>query len=355
MSDQGAIHFEVTFLSDWPPEEPSIIFERVLSDGKEVMLGGLPDGSFKAFLGPRNAQDLILHSTPVRFTGRGDCKLTLLWSGASGRLRIAGAELPSFAERPDGIEIPLRSVEVTEESTSSIDHPDAREACKEWILWRSDHLRALKVPKDRIRKNEAQHVADLGAAVSRIKRLVRTIRGGDGDWMGSLAVELRGLLCWSPKHFEPDFTGRQNTPLLPRVASFLDLPLPVWSSNTSDPESLIRGLPRLSDLELAADPNLSLTRDSTEQRLIDIQEWLNEGGVFRGTKFVRFRSVIASLANTAGPAHYDSGVPPLDVLLQGIKFDRVHVLGNLILEVSEVTSELSEYVLKELDESSSEL
>jgi hypothetical protein len=107
----------------------------------------------------------------------------------------------------------------------SILHPLASAQCKKWI----DNRRAkFTTPKNlrlgRRKKTTKEQSDELRKSIGLMKDFCRQMAEGKSESLGNLATEIRALIFWK----KDDVADNSYDPLLLRMASKADLPLPVF-------------------------------------------------------------------------------------------------------------------------------
>jgi hypothetical protein len=196
-------------------------------------------------------------------------------------------------------------------------------------------------------KTNAEQAEDLRTAVSNMSRLRENIVAGQHELVGYLAAELRALLYWR------NDAARDNTysPLLLRLASKADLPLPVFAMPWPDPAA--------PDIVTQADHRMrslapSLIQSAPAEQLMDLQEWLLQpvltvrdpsGGP---GLVLTARDVISETANCLGSAHYDEDISDVLAEMRRTILFNASLLVRSHWTLAGTVAELATWVLSEL-------
>jgi len=156
----------------------------------------------------------------------------------------------------------------------SIDDPNAVAACQKWIQNRKSKFGSPKTTpsSDRRLKTTDEQADDLRASIDRLRHLQREVLAGHKYLLGTLAGEMRASVYW-PKGRDNQRDTNYN-PLLLRMASIADLPLPVYSvPNTQPPPTSPTMPPPVLNYEPGAvAPRINRTFGTDE--ISDLQEVL---------------------------------------------------------------------------------
>jgi len=229
----------------------------------------------------------------------------------------------------------------------SFANPNATAICKEWI----DNRRAkfISPPQTRIgRKSKSveAEAEDLRSSSLRMNHFVEGIRGGNTFLLGSLAGEMRASIYWPDgRDAKPD---AQYNPLLLRMASKADLPLPVYCVPEAAPLP-----PAVADTVLQVDMDTPrITAIFPHEKIFDLQSVLLRTLVVRSIQIpggkISGRNLIRELAHTMGSAHYDPDASEFVDLLGAIIGGQGDQVTSFMCETASTLVSLSEWVLSEL-------
>jgi len=329
---------------NWPPKQPYQVFQKPDDDGTATAIG-CPDGRLVFEVYDPSNELISSFTTPrLEFTGGGRHFVAYAYLDNLRACYIDFENVPSDAEH-DGIlvfDAPTGNLS----STPSIEDPNSIPNCQLWIQNRQ--AKFLKRPKPRTQhyrrpKSKQEQLDDLYGACGNLRVLVDQVREGRMFLTGQLAVVLRALLYW-----EKDTSGDHTyNPLLLRLASKKNLPLPVWAQPPFKQTPTLQQASYFSTGSMAHPKQ----RDPLEQ-LVDLQDWLlypvvfiNRGGASVG---ISARDLIAETANAIGSAHYDEDVSEYIDTLQALQSNHRHFLSDFMCQTADTTIELSLWVLDEL-------
>ena len=277
--------------------------------------------------------------------------LVVTWNPNDARAYIDTHSLDPY--RADGapMEIPSRIAAFTTNEPKSIDHPDAVLACDVWIRNRKAKFIAAPPIAGRTPKDIDVQASELHVALNNLWSLATRIQNReDMKSIGHLFATLRSLLFWTK-----DTTREWSySPLLLRMASKADLPLPVfgWKDSLNQSPSVLQTASfYMSEL------SPSMTQASPNQTLMDLQEWLKEevvvirsnpGTGSRVEDRFPLLEVIGDAANTLGVAHYDEDSSNVVTMLSSWSACDIDLLARSLCQVALVTGELSEWVIRQL-------
>ena len=215
-------------------------------------------------------------------------------------------------------------------------HPDALQACQNWVSWRGSEFLSTKIignNKSR-KKTIYEQINELQKAKSLLNDFSNGIKNGNYKLLGTLAVELRAMLYWN---------GRKTyNPLLLRLAGKFAIPLPIYLIQiNSNP-------PALSPLVHLCIKEASIYKEYKTQSLADIQDWLNKDVLVTQNERLKTKDIILNASTKLGGAHYDEDIPEnLDFLL-GIKSDHFNQLESFLLTTASIVADLSQYVISNI-------
>ena len=233
------------------------------------------------------------------------------------------------------------------ESELSVNNPMALVACKEWIDRRkSKFLRvpAKASPPSRRPKTAGEQAADLRCAILSMRHMKREAEIGNTFFVGDMAAQLRALLYWK----NDDSPESTYNPLLLRMASMADLPLPIY---------LIKKdavLPAQSDLAKHVKALVpGLTKNFPTEEIGDLQEWLRStivtipklGSPLSDKQAKEF---IFQVAMTKGSSHYDPEISEFVEAMEKLESGIKDQLVTFICQTVDTIASLSDWVLSEL-------
>jgi hypothetical protein len=339
--ESGAVDFVIGVAGEWPPNAVRKFAGTYLTEKEEVgvHLRGHPDGHLELVLEQNGDTVSRFESCPISLKQGENILLIAEWREGEAWLSIADSRLPSLDE---GFEEPYRDFDTLEEGDriSSLDHPEAVQKCKKWITRRSDGEFWKDISKDNIKytqrvKKTNEQRGDLERSVEILSEDLSKVRSGKKERIDVLLPALRALLCWE-----------YNDPLLLRMANLENLPLPIFTSvpidfsedALPDPAREYRGL------------RISLRRETPNQLLIDLQEWLDQPMLKdreSGTP-IKNRKVIQEFASTSSLAHYHQYTRRQVKVSRGAYQSDTDILSAYVTQISGVVVGLGRYVLSEI-------
>jgi hypothetical protein len=341
-SIEGTMFMTIRFPFPWPVPDPVKILSNPCGDAC-VSLTALTDGrlSFRAIDEAQNEVGSFL-SPPLSFSDRGFVILGVRWGPAGCQLSVNFNEL-----QPDGPGVPTVSISVFGQENSAapdaFTHPTAGALCKKWI----DNRKAkFATPKPigsthRIRKSIEDETKDLKGSVVRLRDITQQVLNGKSYLLGTLAAEIRALVHW-----KKDAARELASPLLLRMASKGDMPLPVFFIKH-------RPLPPMdSSPAIHFEPEVPRRFPIfPTDELQDLQDWLESPVLTIGPSPARTESalrIISELANTAGGAHYDEDSSEHVELLRTILAFHMDALMRFVCETALLVASQAEWVLSQL-------
>jgi hypothetical protein len=333
---EGTVAFVARLPFPWPPPRSWVL--QAIEGADKFELTALPNARLSLTIGQRSfiSQPIDINSARPRFV-----VLLIAWSASTLRVRIAQQEL---LEDSPGVPIlvlpPPRSV-AEEISTND---PNAVAACQKWIQNRKAKFAQPASPRpDRRLKTTDEYAHDLRASIHRLRLYQQLTLAGQNFVLGTLAGELRACLYWT----QDAQRERSYNPLLLRMASLADLPLPVYFV----PEIPTRPSIPSAQLtyELANAPR-TIRLFATDQ-VHDLQESLISTVLqfeVPPARNISARDLIKELAHTMGAAHYDEDASEFLDALYKMKTSRGDQLTILICQIADAVASLSEWVLSEL-------
>ena len=143
---------------------------------------------------------------------------------------------------------------------------------------------------------------ELDNALQVLQELCEQVRSGKTYMINQVAGSLRALIIWQVSNKDGSLNKSYN-PLLLRLASQLDLPLPVFTS----PHDLDKPPENLHDAHMQFYPSLvSLIRTQSFQKVMDLQEYLL-GNIIKvripltdNQQMYTHKEVILNCSNTLG-------------------------------------------------------
>jgi hypothetical protein len=277
-------------------------------------------------------------SQPLSVSGNGLALITAVWGASETHIHINGSKLldGTVATEVHKVETPDHPVD----PVPSWDQSAKDDACSEWISWRAERFGTSKQAPRRGRrlKSEQEQVAELRRAAQSTADLANLVLQGHTHLLGHLATELRALLFWK---------GRQYDPLLLRLAARKDLSLPLFIVPDGGPIPVTNGL--VAHMRRGMP---SHSRFLPTHRLVDLQEWLISPAVSEPSEakddptadrlqHMTVIEVIAGIADTLGAAHYDQDTPTALDLLRSLQGPNGSEIIVAVVEAARVIVPLS--------------
>ncbi len=233
---------------------------------------------------------------------------------------------------------------------NSFDDPNAAVACQSWIQKRQQKFASTTAVRvERHLKTLRDQAEDLRNSALNLRDLREQVLVGKPRLLGHLAAELRSSIYWlrGPNNQGDSQPARNYNPLLLRLASVADLPLPVYC--VSSPP-----FPTLSSLSVRFEPlNAPRTyRLLKTDQVQDLQESLVNTilqlGPHSAARSISALEAIAEFAHTMGVSHYDEDASNFLDMMESIKTSEGDALTNFMYHTAEAVESLSEWVLSEL-------
>ena len=183
-----------------------------------------PDGHISVRVS--RADGSLVHESDfqrVKFVGHGSCPVALTWTPSRASVYLDARPLGSYD--PEGRPLEIQLSGALTPGPNSVDHPDSIVVCQSWIDNRQKKF-ASRPPRDGRRTKtpleQSQSLYDAARNLQAIETLIRV--EGRREMIGHLAGDLRSLVYWE----KDDKFDRSYNPLLFRMASKANLPLPVY-------------------------------------------------------------------------------------------------------------------------------
>lgn len=251
-------------------------------------------------------------SQPIDVLGNGLAIVVAVWGTDKTRIQVNGRNLLDASSSTEVHAVETRDLEA--DPVASWEQPSKDDACSVWTSWRATRFATSKqAPRQGRRlKSTEEQVDELKRAAQSATDLANLILQGHTHLLGHLATELRALLFWQ---------GRQYDPLLLRLAARKNLSLPVFIVRDGGPIPVTGGL--VAEIGRGMPSHMRFLPTHT---LADLQEWLispavtepssrTGGSVGDPLRRMSVIAMIAGVADTLGAAHYDQDTPTaLDIL-----------------------------------------
>ena len=282
------------------------------------------------------SQPVELNSSEGRFV-----IVEIAWDEQTFDFRINGQTVLEDTPGIAPLVLPLQQTVIPENSTS---HRNAVSCCSKWIQNRRTKFAHTSTPRPTRRpKTLEEQAIDLRTATLRMKHLQQGVIAGHHHLLGTLAGEMRACVYWQ-KDAQPD---RSYDPLLLRMASRADLPLPVF---------YVPEVPRpavVNDAILHHIPanGPRVLRQFKTDEICDLQQSLKNTILRLGPapgRTITGIELIAELAHTMGAAHYDPEASEFLDVLQQLQSGQGDQLLAFMCQTAGTLIALSEWILSEL-------
>jgi len=335
---EGTILIDVLAIQYWPPPQKERLC-RIQPEWDDedyvVELFAHSDGHLE--LKVEQSGGLVSHfeSCPMHVPG-GNLSITSSWSEKETIMSVNGDILPSKGE----VDFHSVTIKEPENNEPAIGHPKAESACEKWINWRNGTLdiKDSAGENDRRRmKTLTEQRKDLKRSISVLETNLELVTEGNTDCLDVVLSTLRALVCWEG-----------NDPLLLRLASTQDLPLPVFAD---EPMSLIEK----TDIQVSPTripvASVTIRRYTSDQTLMDLQEWLNQPGYTESMsdRVKKNRKIIYDHASTSSLSHYHQHTEKEIDRIRQAQSGQIDSLTRFIYRTGIVTVNLGRYVLREID------
>jgi hypothetical protein len=340
---EGTLIVNVWFPFPWPPPELLTVY-RGEHEGISLLIVARTDGRL-AFT-TSDATGAVVASVvsqPIVVIGIYPAMLAATWTPSKCTLQIN--QHPLLPDLP-GIQALTVLPPKDRPVLLSLDDPLAVTCCQKWIGNRKSKFSGVQTPRhDRRLKNIEEEADDLRNSISRLQEFQQQTLAGKNYLLGTLAGEMRAVVYWPPRRGAlPDDNWN---PLLLRMASKADLPLPVYHI----PDAVETPLQKEAVVHLI--PNkVRIERVYARDQLCDLQEALTNTAVRIGSaatgRTINAVELIKELAHTAGAAHYDRDASEFVELMQksfGFGYDQT---TRFMCNTAVTLVSLSEWVLSQL-------
>lgn len=339
--NEGAV-YAVFRTKYWPPPRNGTrLFSIPTVDEGSVEVTGFIDGRLRAIV---SAQDgsLITQGEyqPISVQGAGRFEIAIMWLEGICACFINGERLLDFesGQRPKVIE-----AAEPPPSPPSIEHPDAAAICGTWVENRRAKFSQQAPDPGRRLKSQQEELADLQGALQALRDAKRQFQVRREVPIGTVAAHLRGLLHWQNDRAR----DRSYNPLLLRLASRANLPLPVYVGPYMRPAC---------EFKVAFSSSYpSVVPRSVPAEVIDLQEAMLRPAVFfcevPGTiaRTLTLKDLVLDTAVILGAAHYDEDISAeLDFMRASLSGD-VDQLGKMLLGLAETVVDVGEWVIERLN------
>jgi hypothetical protein len=301
-----------------------------LIDGRISLTVRPPERSFIS-------QPIDINSSKPRFD-----LIEIIWSPSELSLRVSGLKL--LPDTPGATTLLLPPPIPAPSNEVSINDPNAIAACQNWIQNRRSKFSKPKPTRTNRRPKTIEEQADdLRTSIYVLKTLQQNIITGNRHLLGMLAAEMRACVYWA----QDTLPDRNYNPLLLRMASLADLPLPVYFM----PEIPVPPLIESADMRLTFANAPRVRREFKRDEVRDLQESLKTTVLRIGQSPIRAITaleLIKELAHTAGASHYDEDASEFLDIMRQMKTEQGDQVTIFMCQTAEVLASLSDWVLSEL-------
>ena len=318
----------INLMSPWPTAAGTVIVRFCTDDGRRFRVVIEDGGRLRL---EHTDEDRLIASAffqPVQVVGVGRISVVAVYDADLDELRlhINDQALTPVSESDEPIVVEAHPFPAPP-PRPAIGHPESEAACHEWVEKRRKKFANAKIKPHRRQRRLERQLDDLRNLRSILLLAARHVEQGDRAQIMGVAAALRSMVYWA-KDLDPE---PNYSPVLLRLASRADLPLPVYVSDR--------------------------TRDGAEDlRIVDLQEYL-KGTAMRGYvgdgpnrswKDLTRLELIAEIANTCGLSHVSEDAP---TFLEEMEYTGVGcgtILNQFFLDVSRHVLGLADYVIAEL-------
>lgn len=343
--NDGNYFVTIQFPVPWPVKS-SITFMEQSDQRQEFKLHAYSDGHV-SFEHKSSSNSFNYHTQPIKTSVGGWVVFDAAWNGSEVDVCINGIALKPFSA---GIETAIIEGKpfIEQPFELSIHHSIAHSNCENWITWRKEKFpENIQINKVGYRsKTIEEQLIELENELQALQELSEQVRTGKTHMLTKIAGSLRALVCWKLSNKGSLVTS--YNPLLFRLASRLNLPLPVFMS----PPDLQKPPESINDAHVHFSRSfVSLTRRHAFEVVLDLQDYLLQENIkvriflTGALQIFTCHEVILQCSNKLGGAHFDEDVPIALDSLQGLTFNKQDSLTTLLLEISDVVCGLGEYVI----------
>lgn len=330
------------FPCPWPPQTKYLLLGGE-ANGIPFELFALTDGRLH-LKAPNLATSFITQSVKIESERPVWALLRIALTPNNCSIEISGNLL--VADAPNAPMLVLGSDQGLVPQEFSINDPNVATACQEWVQNRQSKFSVPQTPRaDRRLKTVNEQGNDLVASIYRLRHLREQILVGNSFLLGTLAGEMRASVYW-PKGRESKPDHNWN-PLLLRMASLAELPLPVYSMPDIPEPQIIKET--IIHLTGASAPRIE--RMFATDQVCDLQQSLLSTvlrlGPFPGRTITGLQ-LIKELAHTMGAAHYDEDVSSFIDVMHNIRASDGDQAVSFMCQTAETLASLSEWVFSEL-------
>lgn len=347
--EQGRVVMTVR-IERWPPPGDREDFRHTEGD-RHVVHTSHSNGRFSIWRIEGSEQPrLLFQSAPVRPAGLGEIQIEPWWDGQRAGVRINGDELPEFVPNGPTIDVAIRPA--FEPTVRAIDHPDAATSCADWVQRRRGKFASHPVRPGKRPKTPDEQADELYVALNNLAQIRQAILAGRDAHLGFLAALLRSLLHWTKDAArDPNYS-----PLLLRLASWSELPLPVYD------DGIVALPPAGSNPPVGpgqptpfSPPMFELT--PRVWSVVDLQQMLTKEAFYVAIpqpdgnllgKRLSAKEIIFDFATSLGISHFDEDTPEFVDSLGGISVARLGIIPLSLCQTAATVVELGAWVLGEL-------
>jgi hypothetical protein len=335
---EGEVFF-VRGFDSWPP--PGVQTDHQQVGDIRIHCAWWPDGRLGVDI--RTLGDALIATgmtQPLQVLGAGAVVFAVRWSSGQVRVNINNTEVFSWNEAPANVLV-IQSGS-TGDAELSLGHIDARTVCADKMRRRAAHLVPGTVRQGHRLVTPTEDRTRLERSLRATREYAAAVRHGADHHLPTLRNSLRELVHWK---FNAGKPSRSYRPLLLRVATRLDRPLPIFAlPRGTNPPSILAE----ATLHLELGP-MGVARTLPTQVLMDLEDWLDRVIYIRRDTGEEFTAgpLLATAANKLGGSHSDPEIPlSLDDLEASRVFDQ-SLLTRLVLDLSDAVVSLGGDLLSE--------
>jgi hypothetical protein len=342
-----AMKQSIRWFRAWPPTHRENLLRHMVPGGGEAAVDVHPDGHL-SFTVSRSDGTTVYEGEyqRVTITPESAFMLILQWGPPGASVHFNRKQLGAY--QPGQRPVQFEPNPILQQPPSFL-RSDAATVCQGWIRCRKAKFAVPTIRAGRRRKTVIEEARDLRRSVTSLQQLIKDMgQQRRFDLARYVAGELRALVYW----VHDQQRDRAYNPLLLRMASKADLPLPVFAN--SDPLSLPPSVPRPV---FHFSNHVSFREDFPGMTLMDLQTWLKAEVVVlhtSGTGSVgtdlrlSAKEVIAEIANAEGVSHYDEDISEVTEAIRGLTFGRMDAIIHFLGQTADVVNQLGFFVLDRL-------
>lgn len=354
--DSGSLSIGTTAPHVWPPASSTVVLTECVNEST-VTVTGHADGHLT--LDIRRQDGSVLHNEElgcISFAGDGFFYFNVSWGlesdgrAAPTRLRLNNKPLGPFVAEQDPVVVATTNID----RTLSYRHKDARRACRDWIANRKRKFANPTPPRGAARRLKSidEQADDLRNSIAAIANAIKSLHENNNRWpVNVIAGELRALVGW---HAD-SASEATHKPLLLRMASKDELPLPVYATRLAEPTDPIYKEAIGSFRGVA----VTVVKIRPEQELMDFQDWMKgsaphfvlnpTGDATAVSHSMTAKDMLFETAHTLGSAHYGEDANIIIDAMRSLGSAHLDFHTKVMLGIAETVVVLASWVLRELE------